>query len=216
MSIYETIQIIILVVSVFILIRQLSAIRKATALEGFNEIAAALNDSDNRANRNLLYEKKEKIDELDEDDQKKIKNQIVLLDTLGCLVNKNLIPERVAIEIYWDVIIRSWDACEKWIEKERQKKREIQNDLNIISTSNKKRYLKIVKIFTKLIKFSNKLIKRTIVSILYKKSPEFKFYPNKKPVSSNYGDTYYENFEMLVWRCEKYCWRRGLDRPSIY
>ena len=216
MSNYEVVQIFILVVSAIILIWQLSAIKRATALEGFNEIAKILNDSNNRDVRNELYKNKEKFEEIKPEKKTEIKNQIVLIDTLGCLVNRKLIPERVAIEIYWDVIIRCWDASEKWILQERQKKREAQIKLNIISTRYKKRYKKLPNILLNIFKKITSTLNNLLLKLLYKQSSEFKYYPFKKPSTIDYGDTYYENFEMLVWRCERYCWKRNLDRPAIY
>lgn len=225
METYEWFQIFILIVTAIILIWQLSAIRRATALEGFNEIATILNDSDNREVRKELYKNKEKLEELEPEIKTKIKNQIVLLDTLGCLVNRKLIPERVAIEIYWDVIIRCWDASEEWIEEERQEKRDIQSQLEIKPPLQSKIYRKLPNIFLNIFKKIKKknVLNKMLLRLLYKKkesseskSSEFKYYPFKKPITRNYGDTYCENFEMLVWRCERYCWKRNLDRPAIY
>ena len=203
MSIWETIQAIILTVSAVILILEIVHLRKATALEGFNTLAELLNLEESLRARNLLYRNKGKVSSLPTEEIACIERIIVLWDQLGCLVNRKLIPERAAIEMYWDAIIKCWDASESWIRTERRRKRRAQTKFGKNQSIKKPR-------------FSDPSYKKIKAMTRYTKSTGYKFYPKRKPEARDYPDTHYENFQMLVWRCERYCRKRHLDRPVIY
>lgn len=207
---WATIQTIILIISVGILIWQLQAIRKATALEGFNNLAELLNNEEYRNARRLLYKNKDKT-KLNEKEDLSIRKLIVLMDQMGCLVNRKLIPERVAIDMYWDVVIKCWDAGLSWIEKDRKQKKN-QDSAPKTFYYRIPIFLWITNLLTGLKRNSGKIF----AAIWYKNVEDFRYFPKQKPIVKSYADSHYENFEMLVWRCERYCIKRRLDRPTIY
>lgn len=208
---WATIQTVILAVSVVILIWQIYELRKATAMEGFNTLAAALNSKESIDARNLLYKNKNNLHSLSSEEIASIKRLIVLLDQLGCLVNRKLIPEREAIEMYWDVVIKCWDSSVSVIQEERRQKRIKQRkfqkktaDKKIIQYAKSKGLFKSLRIY------------RLRAARKYRLATGFKRYPKLKPKAKDYPATHYENFEMLVYRCERYCKKRKLDRPITY
>ena len=191
----------ILIITGLILYFQLKAIRKSTALEGFNNQAAELNKLDCIRDRETIYRN---INELIEDDPNKVKRVMILLDQVGTLVNNNLVSEKIAIDMYWDVVIKCWDACEKMIKKERSKKRRIQKE-NVTPHNKHKNLFK-----------SSNSFKDVWIAKKYLKEIQYKYYPKIKPTAFDYASTHFENFEKLVWRCERYCYNRKLDRPIRY
>ncbi|MBN2520940.1 MAG: hypothetical protein JXB17_10575 [Bacteroidales bacterium] len=144
------------------------------------------------------------IDELIEADPIKVKRVMILLDQIGTLVNNKLVSERIAIDMYWDVVIKCWDACEELIKKERSKKRR-----------NQKKYATPHTLNNHLFKTSNSL-KDVWIAKKYLREIQYKYYPKIEPTAFDYASTHFENFEKLVWRCERYCYKRKLDRPIRY
>jgi len=176
----DWIQVLVIAATAAIMYWQLRAIRDATALQGFLSIAQALNGPESRRARGLLFRSRRTGESLKEDDWESIERVLVLFDELGCLVNLEFVPERLAIEMYWDVAIKCWDASEEWIMARRSERGSPQS------------------------------IDRKRVT------QGFKFIPGRQPRAENYPDTFLENFEILVWRCERYCRDRGIVRPTIY
>ena len=162
-------------------------------MEGFVSFIAQLNSAKMVRARELLYQNKGKVEYLSSQDKTSIKVILILLDQMGTLVIKKLIPEEVAIEMYWDVVIKCWDASKSWIKKEEQERGGDQSADGARTNATKNGP-------------SNKY-------------DDYEFYPDNKPESddyTNYHETLYENFKVLVYRCEKYCAERGLTRPVVY
>ena len=103
---------------------QLEAIGTATASDGFLRLADRLDQPGARRARQLLYQNRGIPQSLDDDDRQAIETVLTLLDELGCLVEIGVISENVALPIYWDVVIKCWDASSEWIETERGRRRE--------------------------------------------------------------------------------------------
>lgn len=206
---------IILILSAYILLRQLKAIFKSNSLDGFKDISDKIN---NRKSRELrqevfnLYEDHANLEKCNDVKKKEIDDHIVLFDQLGCLINKKLIDENVALEIYWDVIIKFWDSVEDWIVQQRKYKK-VNQDTSI-NNFNKSFFLKTITIFKNVFLIFGKL-KLQILKLVFLLDPTFKFYPNKKPKAFDYGETHYENFQLLVWRAERFCFKKRVNRPNI-
>ena len=216
MSYLAGIQIFTLVVSAAILVWQLREIRKATALQGFNALAEQLNQEDLIKIRESMYREYSKFGEnkkwiiSNSIDETKIRRVVILLDQLGTLVNRKLIPERIAIDMYWDIVIKCWDVCEQWILKERDDKRKkLKKDTKYYRFS---ALIWLRGVFYDVTKF----IRKVFAAVWFKNVEEYKLYPKREPIAADYADTHYENFEKLAWRCERYCLKRGLNRPVIY
>jgi hypothetical protein len=213
---WAAIQTFILAVTAVILVWEISELRKATAMEGFNTLAALLNSTESVEARKLLYKKKDDLESLSSKKFAPIEKVIVLLDQLGCLINRNLIPEREAIEMYWDVVIKCWDSSESLIKKQRRIKRLARKKLNPNKIKKGIKPSKSRMIFNASGLCSNWQYKKLRAAVKYNRAIGFKLYPKLKPNAKDYAATHYENFEMLVWRCERYCKKRKLDRPIVF
>ena len=209
---------IILLLTAIVLIWQLRAIRKAAALEGFNVLANLLNQPDLRKARGLLYEMYENLqrsevyekinDAIEINDA--IDRNIVLLDQMGTLINQGLIPERVPLEMYWDVVIKTWDAAyEHWIVPARDRKA-------IHEKGSVYHRLPIHVWIKRAWGFTTHSLRRLIAAIIYRNDAlnDFEFFRRPMPIFGEYSATHCENFERLVLRAERYCIKRGLNRPK--
>jgi hypothetical protein len=101
-------------------IRQLREATRTRALDGFLAISYEIASSEAAASRKLIYTKDFK--KWSDDERHMAEEVCVTFDRMGVLVLHGLIPEDVALSMYFDVILRTWKRLEPFVKKERERR----------------------------------------------------------------------------------------------
>lgn len=136
------IQAIIVVVALPVALRQLrlTVIQQKTAndqrqeaanirtLEAFLTVSSELNSQESRASRRFIYTHLRKMTEaelrsLPEKQFEQVERVCVTFDRLGVLIKKKLMPEEVALSMYFESILKTWYSTQLFIQGERAKRK---------------------------------------------------------------------------------------------
>jgi len=138
----------------------------------------------------------------------KVHDLIMIFETMGVIVDKGGVIKEIMIDMYWDVIIKSWDCLFPIVYMERNRKSEY-----VKKHRTKDPYEYPLKYFLRWIEFF------WFKEIRQREDPStygFGFKLLDFCPASSYLESHYENFERLTRNAEWYAWKRGISRPMLY
>jgi hypothetical protein len=126
-----TLQIIIFVVTAFIALvtaiialRQVWEAKRARSIDAFLTISSDLSTPEARAARRSIYTQIRllKAEELTWEQRECVSVVGISFDRLGVAINKGLLPADVALEMYFETVIKTWDSIKHVVVFERKQR----------------------------------------------------------------------------------------------
>ncbi len=146
--------------------------------------------------------------------EERIRELIVIFDAMGLMISKGGSIKAIMLDMYWDVIIKSWDCLYPIIYTDREAKEEHPNRqqgkaAGAVSWATSRLSWKYI---------SKRFSYFVLRYIRLKGNPARKGYhfkPTDFVPGSTYRKSHYENFEILARHAEWYGWKRGISRPIL-
>jgi len=123
LSLVAILQMLVLIVAAFLTIRQLRDGVRERSLEGFLAISKELDEQETKDARRFIFSSDElNPDALSKEVADRIERVCLAFDHVGVLVAHRLIPKDVAMSMYFEVILRTWQKVRGFVEAERKKR----------------------------------------------------------------------------------------------